>query len=205
MPEATERSLDERDLDPDPLRQFQRWLDEAWQSGEPMANAMAVASTAADGLPSVRMVLLTAADDRGFAFETNMASPKASDFASNPQAALLFFWPKRLRQVRVTGQVTLIPRAEIEESFAKAPAAIQAMIRACRQGHVVRSRAELEQLWQQAMDAAPDGGAPMPDDWGGYRISMDSIEFWQGRANRLQDRLRLTRQADGWRLERLIP
>jgi len=197
--------LDERDLDPDPVRHFQRWLDEAWQSGEPMANAMALASSSADGLPSVRMVLLTGVDHRGFAFETNIASPKAGDFAANPRAALLFFWPKLLRQVRVTGQVSHIPRREIEESFAKAPLEIQAMIRACRQGHVIGSRAELEQLWQQAIDAAPEGGAPMPDDWGGYRVSIDSIEFWQGRANRLQDRLRLTRHDDGWRLERLIP
>jgi pyridoxamine 5'-phosphate oxidase len=79
------------------------------------------------------------------------------------------------------------------------------MIRACRQGNVIGNRAELEQLWQQAMDAAPGGGAPMPDHWGGYRVSMDTIEFWQGRANRLQDRLRLTRQDAGWRLERVIP
>jgi pyridoxamine 5'-phosphate oxidase len=202
MPEL---SLDERDLDPNPVRQFQRWLDEAWQSGEPMANAMAVASATRDGLPSVRTVLLTGVDDRGFAFETNLASPKATDFQANPRAALLFLWPKLLRQVRVTGLIAPIPRAEIEESFAKAPPEIQAMIRACRQGQVIATRAELEQRWRHAMESAPEGGAPMPSDWGGYRVSMGAIEFWQGRANRLQDRLRLTRQGGGWRLERLIP
>jgi pyridoxamine 5'-phosphate oxidase len=200
-----EPSLDERDLDPDPLGQFQRWLDEAWQSGEPMANAMALATTAADGSPTARMVLLDSADERGFAFQTNLDSPKAHHFGVRPRAALLFFWPKLLRQVRITGSVSPIPADEVRASFAAAPPEIQAMIRACRQGQPIASRAELEQLWHEALRAAPEGGAPMPEDWGGFRVRMDAIEFWQGRANRLQDRLRLTRQDSGWLLERLIP
>jgi pyridoxamine 5'-phosphate oxidase len=203
MPEA--RGLNEQDLDPDPLTQFQHWLQEAWDSGEPMANAMALASTDADGNPQARMVLLEAADERGFAFHTNLASPKARDFQGNPHAALLFFWPQLLRQVRITGHITQIPPEEVQHAFNQAPPEIQAMIRACRQGQPIASRALLEQLWQNAIDLAPRGGAAMPDDWGGYRVSMDTIEFWQGRANRLQDRLKLTRQPGGWRLERLIP
>src|SRR5919201_2020786 len=100
-----ERTLSERDLDPDPLRQLQRWLDEAWASGEPMANAMALATTAADGAPTARMVLLTRADERGLAFETNVDSPKAEHLAAQPRAALLFFWPIQLRQVGISGTV----------------------------------------------------------------------------------------------------
>jgi pyridoxamine 5'-phosphate oxidase len=200
-----ERELSERDLDPDPLRQFQRWLDEAWASGEPMANAMAVASTALDGTPTVRMVLLDHADERGFAFQTNLDSPKARHFDALPRGALLFFWPTLLRQVRITGAVTRMPDDEVRALFATSPAEIQAMIRACRQGQPIADRAELERMWQAALQSAPQGGAPMPDDWGGFRVSLESIEFWQGRANRLQDRLRLTRSADGFVLERLVP
>jgi len=201
-----ERSLNERDLDADPLRQFQRWLGEAWQSGEPMANAMAVATTAPDGSPTVRMVLLTRADEQGFAFETNLDSPKARHVAAQPRAALLFFWPILLRQVRISGEVSRVPDEDVRASFQAAPPEIQAMIRACRQSQTIADRATLEQSWADALAEAPEGGAPMPPDWGGFRVSLESIEFWQGRANRLQDRLRLTRRPDGsWLVERLIP
>jgi pyridoxamine 5'-phosphate oxidase len=206
MADAGERTLSEADLDPDPLRQFQRWLQEAWAAGEPLANAMAVATTAPDGAPSVRMVLLDQADERGFAFQTNLDSPKAHHLTARPLAALLFFWPRLLRQVRVTGRVSRIADEEVRGWFASAPPDIQAMIRACRQSQPIADRAALEQLWWAALQEAPQGGAPMPGDWGGFRVSLDSIEFWQGRAHRLQDRLRLTRQPDGgWHLERLIP
>ncbi len=199
------RALDESDLDPDPLRQFQRWLAEAWQSGEPMANAMALATTDADGNPSVRMLLLDAADERGFAFQTNLGSPKAQHLRARPRAALLFFWPRLLRQVRLSGVVQPIGNEEVRASFMAAPAEIQAMIRACRQGQTIANRAALEALFQQALAEAPGGGAPMPDDWGGYRVVPHSYEFWQGRANRLQDRLQLTRSGDGWTVARLVP
>ena len=202
---VAERALNEQDLDPDPLRQFQLWLDQAWASGEPMANAMAVASTGPDGTPAVRMVLLDAADERGFAFQTNLESPKAQHFAERPRAALLFFWPKLLRQVRVTGSVSTIDPAEVRASFELAPPEIQAMIRACRQGQPVADRAALEQLWRDALKASPRGGAEMPPDWGGFRVSLETIEFWQGRDHRLQDRLRLTRAGTTWQVERLMP
>ena len=201
-----ERSLTERDLDPDPLRQFQRWLDEAWASGEPMANAMTLATTAPDGSPTARMVLLSRADEHGFAFETNLESPKAEHIAAQPRAALLFFWPILLRQVRISGQVSRMPDEEVRASFQTLPPAVQAMIRACRQSQTVADRATLEQQWATALAEAPDGGAPMPSDWGGFRVHPASVEFWQGRDNRLQDRLRLTRRPDGgWLLERLFP
>jgi pyridoxamine 5'-phosphate oxidase len=170
-----------------------------------MANAMAVASTAPDGTPAVRMVLLDAADEHGFAFQTNLHSPKARHFADRPRAALLFFWPKLLRQVRVTGSVSVIDPAEVRASFVLAPPEIQAMIRACRQGQPVADRAALEQLWHQALESAPHGGAEMPPDWGGFRVSLDTIEFWQGRDYRLQDRLRMSRSGNTWQVERLMP
>jgi pyridoxamine 5'-phosphate oxidase len=201
-----DRTLSERDLDPDPLRQFQRWLDEAWQSGERMANAMALATMAPDGSPTVRMVLLTGADEHGFAFETNIESPKAAHMAARPRVALLFFWPILLRQVRVTGQVSRMPDEEVRASFQTLPAEVQAMIRACRQSQPIADRAALEERWAAALAEAPDGGAEMPADWGGFRVSLETIEFWQGRDHRLQDRLRLTRNAHGaWAVERLIP
>jgi pyridoxamine 5'-phosphate oxidase len=201
-----EHTLSEHDLDPEPLRQFQRWLDEARQSGEPMANAMALATTAPDGSPTARMVLLTRADEHGFSFETNLESPKAVHFEASPRAALLFFWPIPLRQVRITGSVSRVPDDEVRAGFQTLPAEIQAMLRACRQSQPIADRAALEALWSAALAEAPSGGAPMPSDWGGFRVSMDSIEFWQGRANRLQDRLRLTRRpTGGWTRERLVP
>jgi pyridoxamine 5'-phosphate oxidase len=203
---VAERALSEHDLDSDPIRQFNKWLDEAWSAGEPMANAMAVATTGLDGAPSVRMVLLTSADQRGFAFETNIDSPKAHHLEAQPRAALLFFWPRLLRQVRIVGEVSMIAREEVEASFQAAPPEIQAMIRACRQSQPIADRATLEEQWSEALQQAPTGGAAMPADWGGYRLMPHSIEFWQGRANRLQDRLRLTHEPDGtWRLERLVP
>lgn len=201
-----QRSLSEHDLDPDPVRQFQMWLDEAWQSGEPMANAMALATTGLDGTPSVRMVLLDRADERGFAFQTNVDSPKAHHIAAQPRASLLFFWPILLRQIRVTGHVSRLPDDEVRAAFTGLPAEVQAMIRACRQSQPIADRSALERLWSAALAQAPQGGAPMPVDWGGYRVSLDSIEFWQGRDHRLQDRLRLTRRSDGsYALERLVP
>jgi pyridoxamine 5'-phosphate oxidase len=118
----------------------------------------------------------------------------------------LFFWPRLLRQVRITGSVARVSREEVQANFSASPPEVQAMIRACRQGQVVPDRAALERLWSDALAEAPNGGAAMPPDWGGYRVSPERIEFWQGREHRLQDRLRLTRQPDGsWRTERLIP
>jgi pyridoxamine 5'-phosphate oxidase len=200
-----ERTLNEADLHADPIEQFTTWLQEAWDSGEPFANAMALATTDHNGLPTVRMLLLDHVDQRGLTFQTNLESPKAHHLQRTSTAALLFFWPKLLRQVRVSGRVERLPREEIETYWASAPPGIQAMIRACRQSQPVASRAELEHLFQTALDEAPNGGAAIPPDWGGFRLAPDSMEFWQGREHRLQDRLRLTRLDGGWRVERLMP
>jgi pyridoxamine 5'-phosphate oxidase len=201
----SERTLDERAIDSDPVRQFEVWLDEARAAGEPMPNAMAVATTRPDGTPSVRMLLLESVDAAGFTFLTSLESPKAHDLEALPRVAMAFWWPLLLRQVRLTGQVTPLPRSEVRRSFDTAPPGIQAMLRACHQGQPIGSRQELERLFDSALAEYPSGGAPLPDHWGGFRLEPDSIEFWQGRNNRLQDRLRFTRENGQWRLQRLAP
>jgi pyridoxamine 5'-phosphate oxidase len=197
-----ERTLGESDLDPDPHTQFRAWLEAATQAGEPMPNAMAVATCGADGSPTVRMLLLESVDERGFVFETNLESPKARDLAAVPRAALAFFWPLLVRQVRVTGPVEPLSRDEVAASFRTAPSAIQGMLRACQQSRVIADRAELEQAFADVMRSAQTG---VPDHWGGYRLRVETIEFWQGRQNWLQDRLRYTRLDNGWKIERLMP
>jgi pyridoxamine 5'-phosphate oxidase len=201
---SDERTLDEADLDPDPHRQFLVWLQQAIDAGELMPRAMALASTRPDGLPSVRMVLLEDVDQRGFAFQTNLESPKAQDLKALPFAAATFFWPTLVRQVRISGPVQPLSRDEVASYFSAAPPPIQAMLRACRvQTAVIADRAVLERSFAEAL-ASPDTG--LPDHWGGYRLQVATIEFWQGRQNWLQDRLRYTRIPDGsWRIERLVP
>jgi pyridoxamine 5'-phosphate oxidase len=197
-----ERSLSESDLDPDPHRQFRNWLDEATASGEPMAPAMALATVGADGLPTVRMMLLEDVDERGFVFQTNLDSPKACALAAKPVAALTFFWPHLVRQVRVTGRVERLLHAEEAAYFARTPTDIQAMLRACQQSQVIADRAELERIYAESWTSSPTG---VPVHWGGWRLSVESIEFWQGREHWLQDRLRYTRTDGGWVIERLVP
>jgi len=199
---TVERPLLEDDLDADPRRQFELWLAEAWDSGERMANAMALATVAADGTPSARMVLLEAIDADGFVFQTNTDSPKARDLDANPRAALTFFWSILLRQVRVSGTVELLPRSVVEGFFAATPEPLQVMLRACRQSQPIPDRAALEKAYA---DALRSGDTRVPDDWGAYRLRVEQIEFWQGRENRLQDRLRYTRAGAGWHIERLVP
>jgi pyridoxamine 5'-phosphate oxidase len=198
-----ERSLDESDLDPDPHRQFGTWLQDAITAGEPMPRAMALATTSREGMPSVRMVLVEDVDERGFTFQTNVDSPKARDLAAVPHAAATFFWPRLLRQVRITGSVSPLSRAEVAAYFDAAPPGIKVMLRASRQSQVIPDRATLERSFASALASAETG---VPEDWGGFRLRVESIEFWQGRQNWLQDRLRYTRVPEGnWQIERLVP
>src|ERR1700737_2768553 len=171
-----ERSLSERDLDPDPHRQFLTWLHEATVGGEQAPNAMALATVGPDGLPSLRMMLLEDVDERGFVIQTNLESPKAQALQATPYAALAFFWPQLLRQVRVTGSVSPLGRDDMAGYFARAPVGVQAMLRACRQSQVIADRAELEQLYAASLASAATG---LPDHWGGYRLHVATIEFWQ--------------------------
>jgi pyridoxamine 5'-phosphate oxidase len=203
QPADAERSLSEIDLDPDPHRQFQKWFQEAIAAGEPMPGAMALATVSQDGLPSVRMMQLEDVDERGFAFQTNLESPKAQHLARLPRAALAFFWPLVLRQVRVTGSIEALTRDEVAAYYGQLPPGVQTMLQACRQSHVIADRAELEAMYAAALESPTDG---VPADWVGFRLRVETIEFWQGRPNWLQDRLRYTRANNGaWHIERLVP
>jgi pyridoxamine 5'-phosphate oxidase len=149
------------------------------------------------------MVLLERLDARGFVFQTNLESPKARDLASTPQAAVTFFWPSFIRQVRVSGAVEELSRTEAQSYFAPMPDEIQAMLRACRQSEVIADRATLERAFQEAVASRERS---LPDYWGAYRLVPEWIEFFQGRQHWLQDRLRYTRLRDeGWQIERLVP
>ena len=202
-----EPSLSEGDLDPEPMQQFAVWMADAVASGELMPSAVAMATVDEDGLPSVRMLQLEHFDERGFVLQTNLGSPKAAHLRRRPRVALAFFWPRLMRQVRVTGAVAPLARAEVNGYFALLPDGVKSMLRACRQSEVIADRARLERLYAEAVAS---GDLTLPDEWGGYLVTVESIEFWQGRANWLQDRLRYSRLSnatDGaeWRIERLIP
>jgi pyridoxamine 5'-phosphate oxidase len=199
-------SLCEKDLDSDPIRQLQLWLDEALQSDVPEVNAMALATATPDGRPSNRMVLLRNLDERGLSFFTNYESRKAREIEANPFAAVVFFWHEVERQVRVEGRIERTSAEESDRYFHGRPAGSKLGAWSSPQSQVIAGRHELETQFRELEDRYPDGSIPRPAYWGGYRLIPDSIEFWQGRLNRLHDRLRYTRlPTGGWRIERLAP
>jgi pyridoxamine 5'-phosphate oxidase len=195
----------EKDLDRDPVRQFALWFGEAGTAGvrEPQAAALATAS--ADGVPSVRMVLVKAFDERGFVFFSDYASRKARELAVNPRAALLFHWDPLGRQVRIEG---LVEQTSGEESAAyvrSRPRSSQVSALASRQSQTLESRDELERRVADLERRYADGELPMPSSWGGFRLIPEAFEFWQQRQDRLHDRLRFRRADDRWLIERLAP
>jgi pyridoxamine 5'-phosphate oxidase len=197
--------LDEADLAPGWLAQFVRWLDEAVAGGEAEPNAMMLATATPDGRPSARTVLLKALDERGFVFFTNLRSRKGREIAQNPRAALVFPWRDVRRQVVVEGAVEEIDAADSDAYFASRPRGAQLGALASPQSDVVASRAELERL-RDAAEQGLDDAVARPGHWGGLRVVPDAVEFWQGRADRLHDRLRYRLAEDGrWVIERLAP
>jgi pyridoxamine 5'-phosphate oxidase len=191
------------DLAEDPLEQFRRWFEEA-RPVVRLLEAMAVATAAPDGGPSVRMLLLKAADERGFVFFTGYVSRKGAELDANPRAALLFYWDPLGRQVRVEGTVQRVPAAESDEYFATRPQGSRLGAAASRQGAVLASRAELERAVGK-LAAAADESVRRPSTWGGYRLAPETYEFWQHRDDRLHDRFRYIHTVDGWRIDRLYP
>jgi len=201
----TLQALNEADVDPDPIRQFQRWLNQAIAAELPEPNAMTLATATRDGIPSARIVLLKGLDARGFAFYTNYESRKGQELADNPQAALVFLWTVLERQVRIEGQVEKVAAAETDAYFQSRPLASRLGAWASEQSRVIRDREVLEQRFAELKATYADETVPRPPHWGGYRVIPRQIEFWQGRTSRLHDRLRYRLEQGNWLLERLAP
>ena len=203
----TERAaLLENDLAGSWTSQFAAWFADAAADGLPEPNAMIVATAGAGGRPSARTVLLKEFDERGFTFFTNYESRKGSELAANPYASLVFPWFPMQRQVIVAGTVERVSRAETEEYFASRPRGSQLGAWASPQSRVLADRAAVEAGLAAAVERFGDGPVPAPPHWGGLRVRPETVEFWQGRSNRLHDRLRFRRTAnESWILERLAP
>jgi pyridoxamine 5'-phosphate oxidase len=206
--EVTPGALREADVDADPFVQFRRWLLAAEAAGlpEPGPSAMTLATAAKDGKPSARMVLLRGVDERGFAFFTNYESRKSRELDANPWAALVFYWPTLDRQVRIEGRIERVSAAESDDYFQTRERGSQLGAWASPQSQVILDRDTLERRMEAITAQYQDRPVPRPPHWGGYRVTPSMIEFWQGRANRLHDRLCYRRREDGtWLLQRLAP
>jgi pyridoxamine 5'-phosphate oxidase len=198
-------TLDERDVDADPIRQFERWFADAAAARVPEPNAMTLSTATRDGVPSARIVLLKGVDANGFAFYTDYRSRKGAELAENPLAALTFLWKEIERQVRITGSVSRVSTHESDAYFRTRPLGSRLGAWASHQSAVLASRDELEARVQDVIGRFPDGDVPLPPHWGGFRVAPDEIEFWQGRPDRLHDRLLYRRGERGWEISRLSP
>lgn len=197
-------SLDETAVAPDPHTQFERWFDEALRAELPAANAMTLATADASGRPSARIVLLKGFDQAGWVFYTNYQSRKGLELAANPRAALLFYWAELEREVRLEGPVTKTSSAESDRYFSSRPLGSRHAAIASPQSARVASREILETRFAEI--ASREGSEPArPAHWGGYRLDPETVEFWQGRPNRLHDRLVYSRDAGRWTISRLAP
>ncbi len=196
----------EKDLARDPFRQFDKWFQEAEAAKIPEPNAMVCSLASSDGRPSSRIVLLKAVDGRGFVFYTNYDSRKGRELAANPRASLLFPWIAMERQVIVEGTVTRLTREESGAYFHSRPLASQLGAWASPQSTILPNRAALDDAYKTIEKKYAGEEVPLPPHWGGYRVSPESVEFWQGRRSRLHDRLRYRREKSGdWIVERLAP
>jgi pyridoxamine 5'-phosphate oxidase len=203
--EYTSAGLDKADVDPDPIVQFDEWFENAVEADLYEPNAMILATATNDGKPSARTVLLKGYDERGFVFYTNYEGRKAKEIEVNPACALLFYWGELERQVRIEGRATRLSGQESDAYFASRPPGSRLGAWASEQSHPVEDRSILEER-VRALQAEYEGREiPRPPFWGGYRIKPDTIEFWQGRENRLHDRIVYYRSGRGWKIVRLQP
>ena len=202
--EYARAGLEEGDLAADPVTMFRGWLAEALEAGLYEPNAMVVSTVSADGHPAARMVLLKGLDDKGFVFFTNTHSRKGEELAANANCALLFPWHPLERQVRVDGVATRLDEDAVAAYFASRPRRSRLGAWASHQSRVVAGRAELAAELAAAEERFPDE-VPVPEEWGGYRVRAEAVEFWQGRPGRMHDRLVYRRTPSGWTTERLAP
>ena len=204
--EYARAGLDERELDPSPSRQVEKWLQDAINAGHPEPTAMTLATVSPDGDPAARVVLLKGVDERGLVFFTNYESDKGKDLAANPRACVNLFWVLLERQIRITGRVEKVSRAESEAYFNARPRESQLGAWASEQSAVLADRAALDARLDAIRARFGDGAIVCPPHWGGYRLSLERVELWQGRPSRLHDRLRYTSIGAGqWRVDRLSP
>jgi pyridoxamine 5'-phosphate oxidase len=199
------KGLDERDLDSDPVAQFRRWFDEAIQTGQPEPTAMTLATATPDGTPAARMMLLKDVGPEGFVFYTNYNSAKGGQLETNPRGALVFWWEKLRRQVRVEGSIEKLPAQLSDAYFGSRPRGSRLGAVASPQSSTIAGRDELEHSFARAKEQYRGGPVPRPEHWGGYRLIPSRIEFWQQRPDRLHDRLRYRREEGRWFIERLAP
>lgn len=201
-----QRTLNESDVAPDPIRQFSTWWEEAQNSQIDEINAMTLATASADGLPAARIVLLKGFDERGFVFFTNYNSYKGRQLEENPRACLVFFWKELERQVRITGIIEKLSSEESDEYFHSRPVGSQIGAWTSPQSQVIGSRQELENREKELAAAFAGKEIPRPSHWGGFRVQPHIVEFWQGRPNRLHDRIQYSLEDNGgWKIERLAP
>jgi pyridoxamine 5'-phosphate oxidase len=196
--------LAEADAHADPLSQFERWFRDAQAAGLPLVNATTLATVSASGAPTARVVLLKAVERGGFVFYSNYLSRKGRELAAQPLACLVFLWAELERQVRVEGRVDRVPAADSDAYYATRPLGARLSAWASAQSDTVASRADLERSLE-AMRTRHGENPTRPPHWGGYRLLPEAIEFWQGRADRLHDRLLYRRGTKGWAIERLAP
>lgn len=200
------KALKEDDVDANPVVQFKRWFEEASNIGIDMPNTMALATVTPEGKPCVRYVLLKDYNDSGFVFYTHSVSAKGRQLAENPNASLVFYWMPVNRQVRIDGSVELVSDREADDYFRSRPYGSQISVWVAPQSAVVNSREYMEARVQELEKEYPEGKVPRPDTWVGYRLQPEVFEFWQGRENRLHDRIVYSRHTDdSWKLQRLAP